>query len=116
MTLLTLKKLPITTIIGAYPEERETPQTILLTIALTGDFSKPAATDNLADALDYHALYLRIADVLNAAKPRLIENAAHLVAEHCLTLPDVTEVIVTLEKPNVPVKTASAVFQIKAHK
>ncbi|MCL1888147.1 MAG: dihydroneopterin aldolase [Kiritimatiellaeota bacterium] len=111
---LTLKNLPITTILGAYPEERGTPQTILLTLALDGDFSKPAATDSLADALDYHALWLRLADLLNAAKPRLIEHAARLVADHCLTLPNVAAVTVTLEKPNVPVPGASAVFQSKS--
>ena len=113
---LTLKNLPVTTILGAYPEERDIPQTILLSLALTGDFSKPAASDNLADALDYHALYLRLTDLLNAAQPRLIEHAARLVADHCLTLPAVTAVTVTLEKPNVPVKTASAVFQLTVSK
>ena len=111
---LTLKNLPITTILGAYLEERETPQTIFLTLALTGDFTKPAATDNLADALDYHALSLHVTALLNDAKPRLIEHAARLVADHCLTLPNVVSVTVTLEKPDVPVKTASAVFQLTA--
>jgi len=116
MTLLTLKNLPITTIIGAYPSERTTPQTILLTLALTGDFSKPAATDNLGDALDYAALHLRITETLNAQKPRLIEHAARIVADLCLSLDGVTSVSVTLEKPNVPVPGASAVFQLAASK
>jgi len=113
---LTLKNLPITTILGAYPSERETPQIILLTLALSGDFSKPAATDNLADALDYHALSLRITETLNVAKPRLIEHAARLTADLCLALPNVTAVTVTLEKTNVPVKNASAVFQLTMNK
>ena len=112
---LTLKNLPVTTVIGAYPEERDTPQTLFLTLALDGDFSKPATTDELSDALDYHALWLRLTDLLNAAKPRLIEHAARLVADHCLTLPCITRVTVTLEKPNVPVQAASAVFQLTAH-
>jgi dihydroneopterin aldolase len=116
MTLLTLKNLPVTTIIGAYPSERSTPQTILLTLALSGDFSKPAATDNLSDALDYAALHLRITDLLNTQKPRLIEHAARLVADLCLTLDGVNTVTVTLEKPNVPVPSASALFQITKHK
>ena len=113
---LTLKNLPVTTLLGAYASERETPQTILLTLALSGDFSKPADTDDLADALDYHALSLRITETLNAAKPRLIEHAARLVADLCLALPNVTAVTVTLEKPNVPVKNASAIFQLAMNK
>ncbi len=116
MHTLTLKNLPVTTILGAYPEERDTPREIRLTLHLTGDFSQPAASDNLDDALDYHALYLRIGELLRTTKPRLIEHAAKLIADLCLTLPDVVSATVILEKPDVPVKTAAAVFQFTLSK
>lgn len=109
---LSLEKFPVDCVLGAYPEERGTPRTVFVTAGLHGDFSKAAATDALADALDYDALSQRIARMLAEEKHHLIERAAWRVCDLCLEERGVESATVRLEKPDVPVPGASAVFTL----
>ena len=48
-----LKDLRVDCIVGIYPHERAVPQTVLLDIEIDYDFAAPAASDAIADAVDY---------------------------------------------------------------
>jgi 7,8-dihydroneopterin aldolase/epimerase/oxygenase len=84
---VSVRDLSVRAVIGVHPWEREVEQTLLVSVDMvpgTADVRKAAASDDLADALDYSAVAAAIAAVLREGKFRLIETAAERVAERLL--------------------------------
>ena len=82
--------------------EREVEQTLLVSVdmvAETDGVRNAAATDDLADALDYSAVADAIAAVLREGKFRLIETAAERVAGRLLADFPLTWLRLELRKP-----------------
>jgi 7,8-dihydroneopterin aldolase/epimerase/oxygenase len=74
-------------VIGVHDWEREIEQTLIVSVDMvpeTADMRQAAASDDLADALDYSAVAETIAAVLREGEFRLIETAAERVAERLL--------------------------------
>ena len=74
----------VAAVIGVHPWEREIEQTLLVSVDMAADLRAAAASDDLADALDYSAVAATIAAVLREGKFRLIETAAERVAGRLL--------------------------------
>lgn len=72
---ITLKRYAFRATIGVSPEERSTPQTLLLSLTVTYDAALAIATDALEGALDYDALTPLCLEVAKSA-PRLLETLA----------------------------------------
>lgn len=87
---------------GVLPHEREFGQRFVVDAHLDLDLSAAAASDDLADTVDYGALSARIAEVIAGEPSDLIEHVAGRIAERCLDDPRVAAVEVTLHKPNAP--------------
>ncbi len=81
---LLLKGIDVSCILGDMPEEREREQPLLVDAELELDLAKAAASDDLADSVDYAALASAIREALVAAKCRLIERAAALALDECM--------------------------------
>jgi 7,8-dihydroneopterin aldolase/epimerase/oxygenase len=81
---VSIRDLAVATVIGVHDWERGITQTLVFTVDMEADVRKPAATDNLADALDYSAVADTIASVVRDGKFRLIETAAERVAARLL--------------------------------
>ena len=81
---VSVKDLSVSAVIGVHGWEREVEQTLLVSVDMAADVRKAAATDDLADALDYSAVADTIAAVLREGKFRLIETAAERVAGRLL--------------------------------
>ena len=84
---VSVRDLRVRAVIGVHAWEREIEQTLLVSVDMvpeTADVRKAAASDDLADALDYSAVAETIAAVLREGKFRLIETAAERVAERLL--------------------------------
>jgi dihydroneopterin aldolase len=81
---VSVRSLNVAAVIGVHDWEREVEQTLLVSVDMEADVRKAAATDDLADALDYSAVAETIAAVLRDGKFRLIETAAERVAERLL--------------------------------
>ena len=79
-----VRDLGVAAVIGVHPWEREIEQTLVVSVDMAADVRKAAASDDLADALDYSAVAETIAAVLRDGKFRLIETAAERVAERLL--------------------------------
>ena len=75
-----LDALKVDCIIGDMPEERETEQTLEVSVEIEVP-GTAAESDNLGDTVDYAALAGRISDALKRAKCRMIERAAKTVWE-----------------------------------
>jgi len=76
--------LSVSAVIGVHDWEREIEQTLVVSVDMAVDVRRAAATDDLADALDYSAVTGTITAVLREGKFRLIETAAKRVADRLL--------------------------------
>ena len=84
---VSIKDLSVPAVIGVHNWEREVEQTLVFSVDMvpeTADVRKAAASDNLADALDYSAVASTITAVVREGRFRLIETAAERVAERLL--------------------------------
>jgi 7,8-dihydroneopterin aldolase/epimerase/oxygenase len=81
---VSIRDLSVAAVIGVHDWEREIEQTLLVSVDMAADMRTAAASDDLADALDYSAVAETIAAVLRDGKFRLIETAADRVAERLL--------------------------------
>ena len=84
---VSIRDLSVSAVIGVHDWERETEQTLIFSVDLvpaTAYLRRAAATDDLADALDYSAVASTITAVVRDGKFHLIETAAERVAERLL--------------------------------
>ena len=84
--LVSVRDLAVRAVIGVHAWEREIEQTLVFSVDMipARGVRPAAATDDLADALDYSAVAGTIAEVVRAGRFRLIETAAERVAERLL--------------------------------
>jgi len=87
---------------GVFPEERSRGQHFVVDVCLTLDLAPAAASDDLADTIDYGELARAVVADIEAAPLNLIEALAHRVAVSCLSDTRVAEVEVTVHKPEAP--------------
>lgn len=85
--------------IGVYDWEHEQPQPLLFDLEMDWDQRQAAATDAIADALDYDALSQAVKRLVEARPRQLIETVAEEVAQLILQEFGVSRVRVRVEKP-----------------
>ena len=80
-----IEDLRIDTIIGIYDWEREIKQTIALDIEMQADNRKPAATENIEDALNYKAVAKSLIAFTEKSQFQLVETLAERLVEIILS-------------------------------
>lgn len=88
---------------GVLPEERRDGQVFVVDVALDVDTSPAAASDALADTVDYSTLARRLEQVVSGPPVDLIETLAQRLADVCLSEPLVSAAEVRVHKPQAPV-------------
>ena len=113
MDTVSVRDLSVAAVIGVHDWEREVEQTLLFSVDMVADVRRAAATDDLADALDYSAVAATIAAVVREGKFRLIETAAERVAERLLADFPVSWLRIELRKPitTTPSHTAAILIE-----
>ncbi len=96
---VSIRDLSVPAVIGVHDWEREVEQILLFSVDMAADVRKAAASDNLADALDYSAVASTITAVVREGRFRLIETAAERAAERLLADFPVTWLRLELRKP-----------------
>jgi dihydroneopterin aldolase len=91
---------------GVLPEERRDGQDFVVDVALTVDTRAAAASDDLADTVDYAGIADRLAAVVAGEPLNLIETLAARLADVCLQDDRVISVEVTVHKPAAPIPHA----------
>ena len=66
MDIVYIRELKIDAIIGIYDWERETKQTVSIDLEMGCDNTKAAASEDIADALDYKSVAKRLISSLKA--------------------------------------------------
>ena len=101
---------------GVFDHERRDGQDFVVDVTVWMDLAPAAASDDLADTLDYGALARRVAAVVGGPPADLIETVAGRVADEVLADPRVTAVEVTLHKPQAPIPLEFADVAVVVHR
>jgi dihydroneopterin aldolase len=91
---------------GWYERERAEGQPFVVDVELRLDTRAAAASDDLADTVDYGTLAADVVALVEGEPVRLVETLAQRVADRCLADPRVRAVRVTVHKPMAPVAVA----------
>ncbi len=76
-----IEGLAVETVIGVLDWEREVSQRLLIDLEMAWDNRVPAASDSVADALDYAAVTERVTGFLSGIGPQLLETAAEGISD-----------------------------------
>jgi dihydroneopterin aldolase len=88
---------------GVFDHERRAGQDFIVDITVWIDLAVAAASDDLADTIDYGGLAKRAADIIGGPARNLIETVAAEIAEDVMADERVHAVEVVLHKPDAPI-------------
>ena len=94
-----IEALEIETVIGIYDWERKVRQMLLFDVEMAFDNRVPAASDAIADTLNYKAVSKRLIAFVSASSFQLVETLAERCAALILDEFDVAQVRIKLSKP-----------------
>lgn len=80
MDIVYIRDLKVDTVIGIFDWERRIRQTISIDLEMACDIQRAAASDNIADALDYKAVAKRLIGFIETSEFLLVETLAEKVA------------------------------------
>jgi len=103
-----IEGLEIETLIGIYDWESRIRQPLLFDLEMAFDNRKPAATDDIADTLNYKDVSKRLIDFVSQSEYQLVETLAERCADIVLREFGVAHVRLKLSKPGA-VRGAKAV-------
>jgi dihydroneopterin aldolase len=91
---------------GVFEHERRDGQDFVVDVALEVDTRVAAASDDLAETVDYGALAQSLAEVVAGDAVDLLETLAERLAQVCLGDERVAAATVTVHKPQAPIPLA----------
>jgi dihydroneopterin aldolase len=114
--VLGIRDLQVRCIIGHYPHERETPQSLLITVELDLDV-RAARSDLLTDTLDYDALAALLAERAQTGRYHLIEAYAQEASDAVLARwPHIQGLRLEVRKPEAIPGAAAAFIRLDRKK
>jgi dihydroneopterin aldolase len=91
---------------GVFDHERRDGQDFVVDAELETSTRAAAASDDLADTIDYGDLAQRLAAVVSGEPVDLLERLVERLAAECLADPRVSAATVTVHKPQAPIPLA----------
>jgi dihydroneopterin aldolase len=86
--------------------ERMEPQPFEVDVILFRDLSAAAASDELADTIDYSSVFTQVGEVVEGRSYRLIEALAGAIADALLAAHPIDDIEVRVRKPKAPLPGA----------
>jgi dihydroneopterin aldolase len=80
MDKIFLQELKVDTIIGIWEWERRIRQTVVIDLEMSADIAKAAATDDVADTLNYKSVAKRVQNFVADSSFQLVETLAERIA------------------------------------
>ena len=99
MDTIFLHELRIETIIGIWEWERKIRQTVVIDLEMSADIARAAATDDVADTLNYKNVAKRLQQFVGESSFQLVETLAERIAAIVREEFEVAWVKVTVHKP-----------------
>ena len=81
MDRIFLSELKVDTIIGIWEWERRIRQTVVIDLEMSADITKAAASDDVADTLNYKSVAKRVQEFVAESSFQLVETLAERIAE-----------------------------------
>lgn len=113
MDKIFISELPLSTIIGTLPQERELAQKIIVDLEIDIDLAQAAQSDDLTQTIDYSEIEEKLVQLAAESKFLLIERFAQAVADIVFTYPAAQGCSVTITKPNA---SRRAVVKVKLNR
>ncbi|WP_433527311.1 dihydroneopterin aldolase [Nocardia pseudovaccinii] len=88
---------------GCFDYERRDGQEFLVDLTVWTDFAAAAATDDLANTIDYGVLAERAVQIIQGPPRNLIEKVVAEIADDVMTDPRIQSVEVVVHKPSAPI-------------
>ncbi|MGY4100277.1 dihydroneopterin aldolase [Nocardia sp. R16R-3T] len=88
---------------GCFDYERRDGQEFLVDLTVWTDFAAAAATDDLANTIDYGALAERAVQIIQGPPRNLIERVVAEIADDVMADPRIQAVEVVVHKPSAPI-------------
>ncbi|MGW4773655.1 dihydroneopterin aldolase [Nocardia sp. NPDC004278] len=88
---------------GCFDHERRDGQEFVVDLTVWADFAAAAATDDLADTIDYGGLAERAVQIIQGPPRNLIEKVVSEIADDAMTDPRIQAVEVVVHKPSAPI-------------
>jgi len=101
---------------GVTLDERLEPQPFEVDVELHKDLSSASSTDELADTIDYAALFSLVGTIVEGQSFRLIESLAGTIADSVLAETDATAVEVRVRKPRAPLPGPFETVEVVIHR
>jgi 7,8-dihydroneopterin aldolase/epimerase/oxygenase len=86
---------------GVFPHERESAAPFDLDVSIDADLTAPAASDELAETIDYGALHRRLVSIVAETSFALLERLAAALIDAIFEDPRVLSAEVTVAKPGI---------------
>jgi len=99
MDKIFLDELKVETIIGIWDWDRKIRQTVVIDLEMSADIAKAAATDDVADTLNYKSVAKRLQQFVGDSSFQLVETLAERIASIVRDEFGVAWVKVTVHKP-----------------
>ena len=99
MDIVFVKDLRVEAVIGIFGWERQVRQQISVDLEMGTDIAKAAASDDIADTLDYKTISKRVVSMIEDSEPQLIESLIERIASTLMGEFAIPWLRVTLSKP-----------------
>ncbi len=108
-----IRDLKVRGILGIHDWERVTPREIIINVTMFTDTRPAAASDDIADCVDYSATAKQIRAHAESAARMTVEALANDIARVCLENPKVRKAIVRVDKPGAVPDAASVGVEVE---
>lgn len=115
--ILFIQGLRVNTIIGIYDWEKQAEQPLIFDLELSTSLAPSAATDAIADTVNYKTLSDDIIKWVTESRFELIETLAEQLCQRIFTrYPKVSEIALTLHKPHAVIAAKSVGLKIRRYR
>jgi dihydroneopterin aldolase len=116
--LIRIRGLVVQARVGVSEEERARTQNVVLDVDVATDLRRAAASDDLADTIDYGAVVTAIADAVRSTEARLLEHLAARAISAVSRMDGVANVTLEIAKESPPVteRVEAIGVRIEGHK
>ncbi|KWQ05283.1 dihydroneopterin aldolase [Acinetobacter harbinensis] len=117
MDAIIIEGLKVETVVGCFNWERQIIQPLMLDLIIHSSLEQASNSDELEHTLNYAEICEISANVIQAAQPKLIENAAKLVLNALFTtFPAVESIMITVRKPAIIAQANSVGIRLERHR
>ncbi len=116
MDKVLIRGLKVNATVGIHDWEQQISRPLIFDVTLETDIRAAAASDEVADAVDYAAVSQRIMDVVQASRPKLLETLLEKICASLLEAFNVQSVRIKVDKPGAVPGAAGVGVEIERYK